>query len=151
MKKADRCLLWTSVFGYLVLSVSVLLMPKVADAPAGSLWRVLPGGLFWGGLLLGSLFQILLALRYRSWRRKQGIKKKGRVGLIGFFRTPLAREADVLLVVSGSALLVVMLFVSDAAYICYVLLGLTIFAFCMHCILNGRVFCSMLKRKALDK
>lgn len=156
MKKADRRLLAISIIGYVFLSVSVLLMPAGNGALRETPWRYLPGGLFWLSLLVGIIPQFVLSARYRSWRKKQAGGKKRpeksqRIGLISFFRNPLARVADILLILSIVALATVMLLISNTSYVCYILLALTIFSFCMHCILNGRVFCCIIMRNALDK
>ncbi len=156
MKKADRCLLAISVIGYLFLSVSVLLMPVGNGVLRETPWRYLLGGLFWLSLLVGIIPQFVLSARYRSWHKKQAGGKKQpeksqRIGLISFFQNPLARGADILLILSIVALVLFILLVNNTSYVCYILFALIIFSFCMHCILNGRVFCSMIIRNTLNK
>ena len=62
-KQMDRLLLCLSIGSFAVMSISFLLMP--IDAMGGA-----PGVLFWGGLLLGILFQITLETRWRSFFAK---------------------------------------------------------------------------------
>ena len=122
-------LLAGSVMGFLLMSVSLLVMPVKGLG-------FLPGLLFWAGLLLGIAGQILLVL---NQPRHTGKDKGIRCGLITFFANPWAKVADIGLMVSLLAV-VLTLAACPTAYICYVALAAAAFCFCMHCILNGRVF-----------
>lgn len=129
MRSKTGRLLAASAMGFSVMSASLLIMPVQGLG-------VLPGILFWAGLLAGVLGQILLAV---SLRKQIGRAKGFRWGLTTFGANRLAKLADFGLLASLLAA-VVTLTISPAAYICYVALAATLFCFCMHCILNGRAF-----------
>lgn len=128
-KSLSKKLLMGSVAGFLILSVSLLLMPVQGLG-------ILPGLLFWAGLIAGIAAQGLLHLKLRRGLRTG---KRSRCGLLTFGTNRLAKLADVGLLV-GVLASVVTLTVSPAAYICYVALAAAVFCFCMHCVLNGRTF-----------
>lgn len=125
----ERKLLACSVLGFLMMSLSLLLMPVQKLG-------FLPGILFWAGLVAGIAGQILLALTLRECLGKyKGI----RWGLLCFCTNPWAKVADIGLLVSLLAA-VLILSLWPAAYICYVMLTVAVFCFCLHCIFNGRIF-----------
>ena len=129
MKSTEGKLLAGSVTGFLVMSMSLLLMPFQKLG-------FLPGIIFWAGLLSGVIGQGLLA---RTLRKSQSKAKGGRWGLLTFCANPWAKLADVSLLASLlAAFLTIKL--CPAAYICYVTLAAVAFCFCLHCIFNGRVF-----------
>lgn len=129
MKTKMGKLLAGSVLGFLVMSLSLLLMPVKGIG-------FLPGCLFWAGLLTGVAGQIqLMPVKPRHTGKEKGT----RCGLTTFFANPWAKSADIGLLVS---LLTAMLTLAicPSAYICYVALAAAVFCFCLHCILNGRAF-----------
>lgn len=122
----DRCLLWVSVGAFLMLAFSFLLMPIQT-------LEFLPGCLFWTGLICGLVTQIVLtARRKRRWTGK----KKG--GFFQLFANRRTRIADTVMLAGGAAFLIAMLLTQGGGYICYVLMGITLFAFSLHCVLGGR-------------
>lgn len=116
-----------SILGFMVMSVSLLLMPVNKQG-------FLPEILFWAGLLTGITGQILLVFDLRKC-----LGKEARWGLLTFCANPWARLADGALLLSLLAV-VLTLTLCPAAYICYVALAASVFCFCLHCILNGRVY-----------
>lgn len=129
-KKTDRMILWASVLCFLVMSLSLLLIPVETVG-------YFPAMLFWGGMLGGVVLQILLGMR-----RKAAVTRRERKGKrIGLLVVGSSREAwFVDGVFLGSILFTVLAFVltRGMGYICYCAIALTLFSFCMHCILNGR-------------
>lgn len=135
--KMDRFLLWVSMGGFLLMSVSFLLMPIEG-------LQVLPGLLFWGGLLLGIVLQILLELRRRDFFTAYGVKRetmqKPRNGLLTLWSNGAAKIVDCILAVSIAATVLTLVITKGFGYLCYIMIAITLYAFCLHCILNGRIF-----------
>lgn len=127
MKFSMGRLLVGSILGFLLMSVSLLLMPFQRLG-------FLPGILFWTSLLAGVVGQILMV----RILRKRAIQSTG-FGLATFFANPWAKLADIGLLVSLLAATLA-LTLCPAAYICYAGLAAAAFCFCLHCILNGRIF-----------
>lgn len=140
-KYKERKLLACSVLGFLMMSLSLLLMPV-------QMLGFLPGILFWVGLIAGVAGQILLALTLRECLGKS---KGIRWGLLSFCTNPWAKVTDIGLLVSLLAT-VLILSIWPAAYICYVVLAVAVFCFCLHCIFHGRIYnyvmeCDYFRRK----
>lgn len=135
--KADRFLLGISIGGFAILAISFMLMP--VDGLS-----FVPGMLFWGGLLIGVVLQIILEARRRSLFAMYNVKRetmqKVRNGLLSFKSNSLASVADVFLIISAVATILAFIFTKGTGYLCYVCLSVLVFSFCMHCILNGRIY-----------
>ena len=135
--KTNRLLLCLSIGGFAVLAVSFLLMPVEGLG-------IVPGVLFWGGLLTGVVLQIILDARRKSLFAKYNVERKAmqkvKNGLLSFGSNPAATVADVCLFVSIIATVFVFILTRGMGYLCYVCLSALIFSFCMHCILNGRIY-----------
>lgn len=135
--KTDRLLLGISVGGFALLSVSFVLMPvEVLGA--------VPGLLFWAGLIVGVVLQFVLEARRNSlfakYRVKRETMQKARNGLLSFGSNPPAMAADISLAVSAVATILAFAITKGTGYLCYVCLSFLVFSFCMHCILNGRIY-----------
>ncbi len=133
----DRVLLGLSVAAFLGMSASFPLMLLEG-------MKILPGLLFWAGLVLGSALQAVLAARRRKLFYGYGMKprkmQKARNGLLSMGSNPLAIVADTGFVFGLVTTVLVFVFTEGMGELCYVFLGITVFAFCMHCILNGRIY-----------
>ena len=102
----------------------------------------LPGIMFWLGLIAGISGQIMLDRCRKSffaaYHADHKKYQKNRFGLFSFFSNPLAKIADITL---GICILLDILYwlrpmkKLDPSYF---LLAITVFSFCMHCVLNGR-------------
>ena len=135
--KADRLLLGISIVGFAALALSFVLMPVEGLG-------FVPGMLFWGGLLIGVVLQVILEARRRSlfamFNVKRETMQKVRNGLLSFRSNSLASVADVFLIISAVATILAFILTKGIGYVCYVCLSLLVFSFCMHCILNGRIY-----------
>lgn len=135
--KTDRLLLGTSIGGFAVLAISFMLMPVEGLG-------FVPGILFWGGLVTGVALQIVLEARRNSLFAKYNVKRetmqKARNGLLSFRSNSLAAVADVFLIVSAVATILAFILTKGTGYVCYISLSVLVFSFCMHCILNGRIY-----------
>ena len=144
-QKIDKILLLTSLVGYLVLSISFLLMPieKI---------RSLPGLLFGLGLFLGITCQIVLDLRRKQLFIAYGTNakrmQKARCGLLDFGTSQLGRIADISTLCSAIFMAIGWVVTAGRGYICYVGIALTVFSFAAHCVFNGRNYFHV---KNLDK
>lgn len=136
-RQIDRMLLGISVGCFVAMSVSFLLMP------IGSL-DILPGLLFWLGLTLGVALQIVLETRrrafFKSYSTKRETMQKPRNGLLSFGSNPEAKINDGVLAVSFFSMVLALAITEGYGYICYIFIATTILSFCMHCILNGRIY-----------
>ena len=136
-RQIDRILLGISVGSFLLMSASFLLMPIVSIT-------IIPGLLFWIGLVLGITLQIVLEIRrrafFKSYSVNRGKMQKPKNGLLSFGSNALAIIADRSMVISFVAMILAFVITKGYGYICYVFIATTIFSFCMHCVLNGRIY-----------
>ena len=136
-RQIDRMLLGISAGCFLLMSISFLIMPVESIA-------ILSGLLFWLGLAFGISLQIVLEVRRRAFFRSYGAKwkkmQKPRNGLCSFGSNPAAKITDYVMPVSFVAMVVTVVLTKGYGYVCNVALAVTIFSFCMHCILNGRIY-----------
>lgn len=134
-RKSGFAYLWLSIVGYLCMSISFLLMP--IDG-----MHVVPGLLFWGGLVIGVVFQIVLEVRRRAFFARYSVKRekmqKPRNGLLTFGSNRVAIIADCLLAIGVVASVLVFLLTKGYGYWCYACIAVVLFLVCLHCILNGR-------------
>lgn len=131
----NRVFLMLSIGGFAMTAISWLLMP--IDA-----LQVLPGVLFWGGLLLGVVFQMVLEVRRRAFFARYKVNRarmqKPRNGLLTFGSNKAAIITDKIFVVSFVATILVMILTKGVSYLCYIGISMVFMSFCLHCILNGR-------------
>lgn len=136
-RQTDPGLLGVSAGGFLLMSVSFLLMPIEGTT-------VIPGVLFWLGLLVGVVFQIVLEIRRRAFLKTYKVKRekiqKPRNGLLSFFSNKEAMIADVVLVVGLLATILTFVLTRGYGIGCYLFVALTVLSFCAHCIFNGRIY-----------
>lgn len=135
--KTDRVLLSVSVCGFFAMSASFALMPWDAVP-------MLPGILFWSGLVMGISLQILLEARRRAFFARYNANRKGiqkaRNGLLSLCANREATVVDVSLAVSGTGTVLAFVMSAGMGTECFYCIALTVFLFCLHCILNGRIY-----------
>ena len=136
-------LLCLSTAGYAVMSGSILLMPIPALG-------ILPGILFWLGFLIGLAGQILLTRMRVKASPERRTKRKLPCALV-FFSGRAARVVDVSLLLLSAATIIVLVCADDDFYGCFVLLAATVFAFCLHCMINGKNYLFVTGRRNTDK
>lgn len=136
-RQTDCMLLGISIGGYLLMSISFLLMSIETV-------NILPGLMFWGGLAVGAALQIVLEVRRRaffaSYKVKREKMQKPRNGLLSFGSNRVAKIVDLSMAVSLIAVILAFVFTKGYGYVCYVFIATTLFSFCLHCILNGRIY-----------
>lgn len=147
-------MLYISIGSFFLMSVSFLLMPIDFAAKEMSKGSIVVGIMFWASLVLGVATQVLLGYARKTWFVRNRIRRsrtKSRVGVIAFLQNVPACIADGLLAVSLIALSVAVVVTDATGYLCYVFMALTVFAFCMHCIFNGKVYYFLTNQDALLK
>lgn len=150
MKKLHngKQLLILSCLFFLLLAISFMLMPlgNTANADRGLQEETDPmliftGGLFWVSLLAGIISQIAVAGVWKKWCKKNSRNSSHRrVGLLALFQNKPAMVADIALAISLVGFPVTMKLTNGTGYICFVMIAVLVFSFCMHCILNGKIF-----------
>lgn len=135
--RKDRIILTISIICFFLMSISFVLMPFER-------MRILPGALFWGGLTVGIILQIVLEVRRRLFFTKYNAKRekmqKPRNGLLTFGSNRPAIIADTTMGISLVATILTFIITKGTGFLCYVFIATTLFAFCLHCILNGRIY-----------
>lgn len=138
MKKnnTDRILLVISVCCFFLMSLSFSLMPV-------DVLGMFPGIMFWVGLAGGILLQVILEMRRRRFYRQMRVNRermqKTKNGLLSFASSSLATIADYATGIGFVATMLSLIITKGYGIMCYVLITITIFSFCLHCILNGRI------------
>ena len=159
-KRTDVVWLGVSVFFFLMLSISFLLMPIEGGNPEKSLsgYGLAAGAMFWLSIIMMIVTQSVLARRRKSWCTAHRIRKSKmpqKIGLISFFKNGYAIIADVVTVISLAGFIIAMFATQGTGYICYVFASLFVFSFSMHCVLNGKVYYYIVNKdkmlKAIEK
>lgn len=144
-RKKDIILLCVSICSFFVMALSILIMPIETDNIEPRTLNIIIGSMFWGFLIIGVTIQIILAQRRKSWIRKNHLRRNrsflnSKVGIISFAQNLFGCIADVTLGLSLIVLIVALVLTNSAGYACYISLSIFVIAFCLHCILNGKIF-----------
>ena len=155
-KQVDGIWLGISIFSFLLLSISFLLMPLGSELPSERIsgYTLVSGLMFWISIIVGIAAQCVLAHRRKAWfeiHRVRKVKATQRIGLISFFKNAYAAIADIVAIVSLIGLIIAMVVTQGIGYICYVLIALFTFSFSMHCILNGRIYHYVINQNKLSQ
>ena len=94
------------------------------------------GAMFWITLAVSLLTTFVVSLFRKKYRKEKRIYKKTKPGITSFFSNPVAKVADIAMIVFAVIFAVFAIFFSES-YMLYVFFSLTIFSFFMHCVLNG--------------
>ena len=135
-----------SIICYVLMSASVLLFPMdtiISDENALTIVYV-AAAVFWSGLVIGVVCSLWLTIRLHSGKNYKKIRI---MGLTGFFSNIYAVIADVVLISGLIGLIIMWIVTNGRGYICYVMLGVSILSFCMHCIFNGNAFYNIYMKK----
>lgn len=110
-----------------------------------------PGILFWTGLLLGIIPQLVLGGLRRNDEKhteeNQKSRRSRKVGILTFGSNKYAIAADNTMAVSFVLTVLLLILTKGMGWICYFALGAFCFSFCMHCLLNGRNYLFIQKKK----
>lgn len=147
-KQIDSLLLRWSISGFGIMSVSFLLMPIEGIS-------MLAGGMFWIGLLMGLVLQVVLEMRRRDFLARHRIKRqrmqRTHNGLLTFGANKVAIIADGVLVVSTICLALSFWLTRGTSYLCYILIALVVFSLCMHCVFNGRIYFHVINQTKIQQ
>lgn len=136
MSEQKRDLIWliVSMVSFFFMSASFLLMSSTLSLIAGIM--------FWICMVIGIVTQIVLARNYKKWcfKNKAWRAYRQKVGALVIGKNVFAKIADISLIAATVGFTIAMNFTNGAGYSCYVLLAMMVYAFCMHCILNGKVY-----------
>ncbi len=135
--RKGRLLLTISILGYLVLSSSFVLMLIEGIG-------IVSGICFWAGILIGCVPLTILEAKRRAFFKSYHIKRekmqKPRNGMLSFGSNKEARVADAATLISAVATVLALIVTKGSGTICYILIAVTVFSFCLHCIFNGRIY-----------
>ncbi len=150
----DRVWLYISIAFFFLFSVSFLLMPfgDSTSSESVSVYTLISGSLFWISLLSGIFTQVFLSHRRKKWYVKNHViegRFSGKLGLVSFFSNTEATVADVICMISFSALAISMVLTHGVGYVCYIFLSVFVFSFSMHCILNGKNYYHIVNREKM--
>lgn len=138
MRERKWNLLWivVSMVSFLLMSSSFLLMPF------GATLSLIAGIMFWAFMAIGIMAQIVLARNYKKWcfKNKAWRAYRQKIGVFAIGKNLFAKMADISLILGTAAFTIAMNLTNGAGYSCYVFLTIIVYAFCMHCILNGKVY-----------
>ena len=125
----------------ITLSSLSLLFALFVSSDGVSALTVIPGIIFWGGLIAGYVMLFVISKHRKAYEktapRTERRVKKSRPGIITFFSSPAATVADIVMILSF-VLTVVFAFIpgfSQTALL--ILIAVLALAVQMHCILNG--------------
>lgn len=143
-QKRDTYVLAFSIICFMVFALSII--PMYATRTELDSTSKIYGVIFWISLIGGAISQFALWLSYKRWMRIYRIRRKKRrnPGIITFFSNKYAKVADISFVIV--AFITILAFTTDYELWCYIMLSLLIFAFSMHCILNGKTYYHVLKQ-----
>lgn len=139
----SKVFLFASVVCFFLMSADFLIMPIGNNIEKNMGWfEILTGILFWLPLIAGVVLQVILSLNYKKNFNKNIVDNK-LFGAISFFKNKIAAVFDVISVISLITFIAMLTFTSATSYFCYILISLFAFSFCMHCVLNGKIFNSL--------
>lgn len=144
-RKQDIILLCVSLGSFFLMSLTFLIMPITIPNIEPRILNVIIGSAFWGFLIIGVAMQVILAQRRKAWIRRNHLMHdcksiNSKVGIIAFAQNIFGGIADAILGLSLIFLITALVLTKSAGYICYIAFAMFVFAFCLHCILNGKIF-----------
>lgn len=135
-KNTSVRLMITSIVSFGIMSLSFLLMPidLMLNIINSRIINIIIGIVFWLGLLVGAVCQVILSIKMKPLRKESYNKP----GLLKFFSNRLAVVFDTFLIIGLIGLVVSLIVTNMVGYSCYIFLSLTVLSFVMHCIFNGK-------------
>lgn len=141
----DIILLCSSIASFFIMSFTFSVMPLLEKVNIEPRTRsIINGTIIWACLLLGIALQIVLAKRRKNWLKSNSVRRSHlshrKIGVIAFAQNIYGCVADIIFVLSLVTLILSMIITKSVGYICYISFSTIIFSFCLHCILNGKIF-----------
>ena len=138
-KQTQKILLFLSIVFMFLFSASFLLMPIASQInfQGKSILMFINGLWFW---ITGIIAMILFIIVNQS--RKKQLKNTNEIdnnksGFICFFTNSWAKAADCLFLISLIGL-IILIIILPQSYFVFIFAFITVFAFLMHCVLNGK-------------
>lgn len=142
-----------SALCYMVASMTVFLLPFTTDGQGKmSPVDVTIGILFWGGVLAGIILFYLLWKRVKEEKGYKRLEKHTQAGWKSFGVTKPGKIVDIVFGIMCLITIIGSFFIRIPDAIMIVAMFLTLLTFCMHFLLNGRVYrylCSSDTRKEI--
>ena len=153
--KKEFIVLYISIACFFLMSLSFLFMPIDTSTQNYKLVNALTGIFYWVFLILGCVTQVILSKMRKKWLIENRIKKyelrRQKIGMLSFMKNKYGLVADILLLVSIIGLIVASIVTEGIGYICYIFMATLVFSFCMHCILNGKIYYYLTNREKILK
>lgn len=132
----NKKLILIQIISYFISSIALMLtsFASYEDTASKKAFSIVVGMLFWIGLVVGIAIAFVL-------KKKNGkvIEKSKAFGLIRFFKNKFAICSDIATILLFVASVIVVATKTEA-FVGSVIIGLFVFAFEMHCVLNGKIF-----------
>lgn len=151
-KKNGKVFFGFSVAGFVLSSLSILCIP-LYDGMSDSnsfLNAYLVGVLFWVGLVAGVLTFICAWKSVKDEDEYQSIKKRTHPGAVSFFKTSCSIISDAVFICIFIVIILGIFVLKFPEIISLVLIFVFLITFCLHFLLNGRVFRYLSDKKNLS-
>lgn len=130
-------LYWSSVGCFFMMSAMILIMPVIESNEKA----IIPVGLaFWFFAISGYILLIVANVEFKRISGNLRKNKRSLPGIISFFSNKIAMIADVAVIISIVAFVIICITELRFKYIAFVTLFLLIFSLHMHCLFNGRIY-----------
>lgn len=119
-----------------VAGIVIMLLPLfTSDSNSSFKLPILSGTItLWVSIIIGYLLMFLF------YRKQKGLAVKGRIGMLSFFRNKWGTVADLVLIASVTAIVIMAFLRTGTVAVFAVLFGLVFISANCHCVFNGRVF-----------
>lgn len=128
-----------TVLLYCISAATPILVPFAIDANGDmNIWGYVAGGMFWAGLLLGSILYVVLIFITRPKRR--GRRKKGIPSQLCFFGSTASKITDGVFIVGLCGTIYGYVSRTDKQAIVVIFLVLLLIGIYTHFLVNGKVY-----------
>ena len=136
MKTLEK-LYWSSVGCFFMMSAMILIMPVIESNEKA----IIPIGLaFWFFTISGYILLIVANVEIKRISGNLRKNKRSLPGIISFFSNQIAMIADIAVIISIVAFVIICITELRFKYIAFVTLFLLIFSLHMHWLFNGRIY-----------
>ena len=132
-----------------LISSCVVLMIPLAEKYTGTVMDILPGILFWAGILLGIFFYIISYSLIRDTKGFHMVCSADRIGALAPGSTPEGLAADILFVPACVVTILGTFFIVIPGWVMIISMWITLLSFYGHFVFNGRVYKFLHKRKVI--
>ena len=147
-RSKTKLLFWSAAALFFINAATFLIMPLMPSlGDAGNRASVVIIGLVFWLSLIGAIVLVVLgaAAMRREYSNADPTGKRTLPGVFAFFSNKFAVAADVVLIISAICMLILILLKKTNVYLAFVVLFVLILSFYSHCMLNGRIFNTLIK------